>query len=131
MRPLLEKLPKIILIVDRTNWEKRRQHINILSVAVILQESCSPVVLDGVSGKKGSSTLEQWKQVLFPVVIVLQQMSWLSDKQIHIHVVADREFASPKLAEWSKNLYDVEVTLRIKSRCISRVKTLKRTKLLR
>jgi len=31
-----------------------------------------------------------------------------------MHVVADREFASPKLAEWLKNLYHVSVTLRIK-----------------
>jgi hypothetical protein len=114
MRPLLEKLPEIILIVDRTNWEKRRQHINILSVAVSYKGRALPLYWM-VFGKKGSSSLEQWKQVLFPVIIVLQQMSWLSDKTIHIHVVADREFASPKLAEWLKNLYDVSVTLRIKA----------------
>ena len=114
MRPLLEKLPEIILIVDRTNWEKRRQHINILSVAVSYKGRALPLYWM-VFGKKGNSSLEQWKQVLFPVIIVLQQMSWLSDKNIHIHVVADREFASPKLAEWLKNLYDVSVTLRIKA----------------
>ena len=39
-------------------------------------------------------------------------MEWLSGKPII--VVADREFASPRLAEWLKNAYDVEVTLRIK-----------------
>jgi len=114
MRPLLEKLPEIILIVDRTNWEKRQQHINILSVAVSYKGRALPIYWM-VFGKKGNSSLEQWTQVLFPVVIVLQQMRWLSDKQIHIHVVADREFASPKLAEWLKTLYDVEVTLRIKA----------------
>ena len=114
MRPLLEKLPEIILIVDRTNWEKRQQHINILSVAVSYKGRALPLYWM-VFGKKGSSSLEQWKQVLFPVIIIFQQMSWLSDKNIHIHVVADREFASPKLAEWLKNLYDVSVTLRIKA----------------
>ena len=114
MRPLLEKLPEIILIVDRTDWEKRRQYINILSVAVSYKGRALPLYWM-VFGKKGSSSLEQWKQVLFPVIIVLQQMSWLSDKQIHIHVVADREFASPKLAEWLKTIYDVAVTLRIKA----------------
>ncbi len=114
MRPLLEKLPEIILIVDRTDWKKRRQHINILSVAVSYKGRALPLYWM-VSGKQGCSSLEEWKQVLFPVIIVLQQMSWLSDKQIHIHVVADREFASPKLAEWLKNLYNVAVTLRIKA----------------
>jgi hypothetical protein len=114
MRPLLEKLPEIILIVDRTNWEKRRQYINILSVAVSYKGRALPLYWM-VFGKKGNSSLEQWKQVLFPAIIVLQQMSWLSDKTIHIHVVADREFASPKLAEWLKTIYDVTVTLRIKS----------------
>jgi hypothetical protein len=114
MRPLLEKLPEIILIVDRTDWKKRRQYINILSVAVSYKGRALPLYWM-VFGKQGCSSLEQWKQVLFPVIIVLQQMSWLSDKQIHIHVVADREFASPKLAEWLTNEFDVAVTLRIKA----------------
>jgi hypothetical protein len=114
MRPLLEKLPEIILIVDRTDWKKRRQYINILSVALSYKGRALPLYWM-VFGKQGASSLEQWKQVLFPVIIVLQQMSWLSDKQIHIHVVADREFASPKLAEWLKTMYDVVVTLRIKA----------------
>jgi len=114
MRPLLENLPEIVLIVDRTDWKKRRQYINILSVAVSYKGRALPLYWM-VFGKQGCSSLEQWKQVLFPVIIVLQQMSWLSEKQIHIHVVADREFASPKLAEWLKTIYDVAVTLRIKA----------------
>ena len=40
-------------------------------------------------------------------------MEWLSGKSIH--VTADREFASPKLAEWLKKTYGVGATLRIKS----------------
>ena len=114
MRPLLEKLPEIILIVDRTEWKKRRRYINILSVAVSYKGRALPLYWM-VFGKKGNSSLEQWKQVLFPVIAGLQQMSWLSDKPIHIHVVADREFASPKLAEWLKTKCDVMVTLRIKA----------------
>jgi hypothetical protein len=112
MRPLLEKLPEIILIIDRTDWEKRQKYINILSVAISYKNRALPLHWM-VFGEKGNSSLEQWKQVLFPVIIVLQQMSWLSDKPIH--VVTDREFASPKLAEWLKNEFDVTATLRIKS----------------
>jgi hypothetical protein len=114
MRPLLEKLPEIILIVDRTDWKKRRQYINILSVAVSYKGRALPLYWM-VFGKKGNSSLEQWKQVLFPVIVGLQQMPWLSDKPVHIHLVADREFASPKLAEWLKSVHDVMVTLRIKA----------------
>jgi len=114
MRPLLEKLSEIVLIVDRTDWEKRRRYINILSVAVSYKGRALPLFWI-VFGRKGCSSFDQWKQVLSPVIEGLQQMPWLSDKTIHIHVVADREFASPKLAEWLKTIYDVTVTLRIKS----------------
>lgn len=34
LRPILKKLPEIILIMDRTDWKKRGKHINILSVAI-------------------------------------------------------------------------------------------------
>lgn len=67
-----------------------------------------------VSGKRGNSSLDQWKRVLAPVIEALQQMDWLSGKLIHF--VADREFASPKLAEWLKTTYrNVDATLRIKA----------------
>ena len=67
-----------------------------------------------VSGKRGNSSLDQWKHIIAPVIEALQQMEWLSDKLIHI--VADREFASPKLAEWLKTTYiNVDATLRIKA----------------
>jgi len=114
MRPLLEKLPEIIVIVDRTDWKKRRRYINILSAAVSYKGRALPLFWI-VFGRRGCSSFDQWKHVLSPVIEGLQQMSWLSDKPIHIHVVADREFASPKLAEWLKTMYDVSVTLRIKA----------------
>lgn len=114
MRPLLENLPEIILIVDRTDWKKRRKYINILSVAVSYKGRALPLFWI-VFGRRGCSSFDQWKQVLSPVIEGLQQMPWLSDKPVHIHVVADREFASPKLAEWLKTIYDVAVTLRIKA----------------
>lgn len=112
MRPLLSKLPEIVLTMDRTDWEKRRKYINILSVAVSYKGRAIPlfwIVLD----RKGNSSFEHWKQVLTPVIEGLQQMKWLSG--VPIHVVADREFASPKLAEWLKKTYGVDATLRMKA----------------
>lgn len=112
MRPLLESRSEIILAIDRTDWAKRGKYINILSVAFVYSGRAIPlfwIVLD----RKGNSSLEHWKQVLAPAIEGLQQMEWLSDKPIH--VLADREFSSPKLAEWLKNTYNVDATLRMKS----------------
>jgi len=77
MRPVLSKLPEIVLTMDRTDWEKRRKHINILSVAVSYKGRAIPlfwIVMD----RKGNSSFEDWKQVLTPVIEGLQQMEWLS-----------------------------------------------------
>lgn len=112
MRPLLESLPEIVLSMDRTEWKKRSKWINILSVAVCYKGRALPLFWM-VFGQKGNSSLEHWKEVLTPVIERLQQMDWLSDKPIH--VVADREFGSPKLAEWLKKIYAISSTLRIKS----------------
>ena len=112
MRPLLENLPEIVLIMDRTEWKKLGRWINILSVAIFYKGRAIPVFWI-VFGWKGNSSLHRWKKVLKPVIEELQWMNWLSDKPIHL--VADREFASPKLAEWLKKKYDVDSTLRLKS----------------
>ncbi len=113
MRPILEKLPDITLIMDRTDWEKRCKYINILSVAVSYKGRALPLFWM-VTGRKGNSSFYQWKCVLAPVIEALQKMEWLSDKLIH--VVADREFASPKLPEWLKTTYkNVDATLRMKA----------------
>lgn len=112
MRPLLENLPMIVLSMDRTEWKKRGIWINVLSVGVCYKGRALPVFWM-VFSKKGNSSLHHWKKVLTPVIEGLQRMDWLSDKPIH--VVADREFASPKLAEWLKRTYAVDSTLRVKS----------------
>ena len=112
MRPLLENLPEIVLSMDRTEWKKRGKWINILSVAVCYKGRALPLFWM-VFGRKGNSAIENWKDVLTPVIEGLQKMDWLSDKTIH--VVADREFGSPKLAGWLKKIYAVGSTLRIKS----------------
>jgi hypothetical protein len=111
LRPILSTLPEIVLTMDRTDWEKRQKNVNILSVAVAYKGRAVPlfwIVLD----RKGATSFEHWKQVLAPVIEGLKQMEWLSS--IPIHAVADREFASPKLAKWLKETYNVDSTVRIK-----------------
>ena len=112
MRPFLESLSEIVLSMDRTEWKKRGKWINILSVALYYKGRALPLFWM-VFGRRGNSSLEHWKEVLTPVIEGLQKMDWLSDKPIH--VVADREFGSPKLAEWLKKIYAVGSTLRVKS----------------
>ena len=112
MRPFLENLPEIVLSMDRTEWKKRGKWINILSVALCYKGRALPLYWV-VFGRRGNSALEHWKKLLTPVIEGLRSMIWLSDTLIH--VVADREFASPKFAEWLKDKYEVDSTLRIKS----------------
>ena len=50
--------------------------------------------------------------VLTPVIETLRSASWTQGKQIH--VVADREFASPKLSEWLWTTFRVGSTVRMK-----------------
>ena len=111
LRPKLEELDEIVLTMDRTEWKKRGNVVNILTVALSYKGRAIPlfwIVLD----RKENTSLEHWKHVLSPVIETLQQMEWISAP---IHVVADREFASPKLAEWLKETYVIDSTLRLKA----------------
>jgi hypothetical protein len=126
MRPILSELPEIVLTMDRTDWERRRKYINILSVAVSYKGRALPLFWI-VLGRKGSSSFKHWKHVLTPVIEGLQQMEWISGKPIL--VVADREFASPKLAEWLKNTYGVEAILRMKASMYTKSENMPETKI--
>ena len=111
MRPILSELDEIVLSVDRTEWKKLCKVVNILTVALSYKGRAIPlfwIVLD----RKGNTSFEHWIQVLAPVIEVLNQMDWISAP---IHAVADREFATPKLAEWLKTTYGVDSTLRLKA----------------
>jgi hypothetical protein len=55
MRPLLSKLPEIVLTMDRTDWEKRFKYINILSVAVSYKRRALPLFWI-VLGRNGNSS---------------------------------------------------------------------------
>jgi Transposase DDE domain len=111
LRPILSHLSEIVLVMDQTSWEKRNKMINILSVALSYKGRAIPLFWI-VRNQKGNSSFDHWKEVLTPVIEGLQQMEWLIG--IPIHVVADREFASPKLAFWLFDTYHVDSTLRIK-----------------
>ena len=77
MRPLLSNLPEIVLAMDRTDWEKCKKYINILTVAICYKGRAIPVYWK-VFDRKGNSSFKDWKEVLTPVIKGLQQMEWLS-----------------------------------------------------
>jgi hypothetical protein len=111
LRPLLQHLPELILAMDRTHWKKRQRHVNILMLSVYFEGRAIPlfwVVWD----RAGNSSYGQWKSVLSPVMTELQTQPWCA--QIPIIVVADREFASPRLAQWLKTTYQIDSVLRLK-----------------
>jgi hypothetical protein len=111
LRPLLQTLPELILSMDRTTWKKRQRHVNILMVSVYFEGRAIPLFWL-VWDRGGSSAYAQWTAVLTPVMVELQKHAWCAE--IPIIVVADREFASPRLTQWLKHTYHVESVLRLK-----------------
>ncbi len=113
LRPLLQRLPELILSMDRTTWKKRQCHVNILMVSVYFEGRAIPLFWI-VWDRGGSSSYAQWTAVLSPVMTELQKQAWCAE--IPIIVVADREFASPRLAQWLKQTYQIDSVLRLKRR---------------
>jgi len=59
MRPLLSNLPEIVLAMDRTDWEKRKKYVNILTVAICYKGRAIPAYWK-VFDRKGNSSFEDW-----------------------------------------------------------------------
>ena len=111
LRPLLLGVPEVILSMDRTEWRRRGQAVNVLSVALVLDGISFPLYWIVLS-RPGATGLQQWQQLLTPVVDALRCARWLSG--CPLTVAADREFASPKLAAWLWETYRVNSVLRLK-----------------
>jgi hypothetical protein len=97
-------MPELILAMDRTHWTKRQRHVNILMVSVYFQGRVIPLFWV-VRARPGNSSYAQWQTVLSPVMTEFQNHAWCA--QMPIIVVADREFASPRLAQWLKTTYQM------------------------
>jgi len=111
VRPLFQYASTLELVMDRTEWIRRGTPVNILDVALHYKGRAIPLFWM-VLNRRGNSSFENWKTVLTPVIEALRSASWTQGKQIH--VVADREFASPKLSEWLWETFRVGSTVRMK-----------------
>ena len=98
-------------MIDRTEWIRRGVAVNVLDVGISYQGRALPLFWM-VTNRRGSSGFEAWKQVLGPTIEALRATDWTQGK--HLHVNADREFASPKLSEWLIETYGGGSTLRLK-----------------
>lgn len=97
LSPLLLSLETLELSLDRTDWEKRGKPVNILTVALVYKGRALPLFWLCL-GYKGASSFLLWQQALEPVLTALESIPELAAKPVQ--VLADREFASPKLAHW-------------------------------
>jgi len=111
LRPVLQTLPELVLSMDRTNWNKRKHHVNILMVAVHFQGRALPLYWT-VRDCAGHAGMTDWKTVLMPVITAIQADPVL--RNIPLRVTADREFASPQLAKWLMHTSHVDSVLRLK-----------------
>lgn len=105
VREILERQIKagtqLIIAIDRTQWKEN----NILMVSAIYQKRAWPIfwtLLD----KRGACNLAEQKQVLRPVIRLLNQYKLV--------VVGDREFHSIELAQW---LHRQHVSFVLRQKC--------------
>ena len=95
-------LSKVIyLVIDRSQWRT----INLLMVSIVYDNRAIPVYFS-LLPKKGNSNLTQQKQVLEPVLKLLQDYK--------IVVLGDREFCNVDLAKWLSQEQKVYLSLRLK-----------------
>ena len=111
LAPVIRSLGVLVLSIDRTEWVRRRVPVQVLNVALVYEGRAIPLYWE-VKNRQGSTDLAAWKAVLTPVLEVLRAVPWAQGKELH--VVGDREFASPKVSEWLWTTFRVGSTLRVK-----------------
>lgn len=111
LAPLMRSLGVLVLSLDRTEWVRRGVAVQVLSVALAYEGRAIPLYWE-VKNCQGCTNLAAWKAVLTPVLEALRAAPWAQGKEIH--VVGDREFASPKVSEWLWTTFRVGSTLRVK-----------------
>ena len=111
VRPLVSVADVLELVIDRTEWMRRGIPVNVLDVGLSYQGRALPLFWTA-ENRRGNSSICAWQQALAPVIDALRAAAWTQGKTIH--VVADREFASPKLSQWLWETYRIGSTLRVK-----------------
>jgi hypothetical protein len=109
--PLLLPQREIVLVMDRTEWEKRKKKVQILTVWLCFEGRALPLFWL-TANRKGNTSFSTWQDLLRPLLEALQRLEELASHTIT--VVADREFASPRLVHWLAQEWDVYSVVRCK-----------------
>lgn len=109
--PVLLRQKEIIITLDRTEWKKRRQKVQILSASAAMYGRAVPLYWK-TANRKGNTSFATWQEVLAPLLEAFTRFDDL--RGYRIIVVADREFASPRLVHWLKDTFGVFAVVRCK-----------------
>lgn len=109
--PIIKRQDEIVITVDRTEWKKRRQKVQILSASAAMVGRAVPLHWI-TANRKGNTSFETWQTLLRPLMEALMRFEELASYRIV--VVADREFASPSLVHWLMDTFGVYAAVRCK-----------------
>jgi hypothetical protein len=110
LAPLLAQLSWITLIIDRTEWQRRGEHLNLFVCSVVYHSRSFPLYWM-LLPTRGCSSLADQQALLDPVLNAFAAHPLLAT--IAKKVLADREFCSPKFAKWLTSR-DIRFCLRVK-----------------
>lgn len=109
--PVLGRQKDIIITLDRTEWKKRRQNVQVLSASAAMYGRAVPLFWK-TANRTGNTSWETWQGVLAPLLEAIMRCDDL--QTYRVIVVADREFASPRLVHWLKDTFGVFAVVRCK-----------------
>jgi hypothetical protein len=109
--PVLCRQKEIVITLDRTEWEKRKEKVQILSASAAMYGRAIPLHWK-CANRKGNTSFATWQEVLLPLLEAFTRFDDL--REYRIIVVADREFASPRLIHWLWDTFGVFAVLRCK-----------------
>jgi hypothetical protein len=97
LAPVLSQLPRITLMIDRTEWQRRGKHLNLFVCSVLYHSRSFPLYWTLLPTRGCSSSADQ-QALLTPVLTALAAHPLLVP--LPKTVLADREFCAPTLATW-------------------------------
>jgi hypothetical protein len=110
LAPFLAEMPWLTLIIDRTEWQRRGKHLNLLVCSVVYHSRSFPLSWT-LLPTRGCSSLADQTTLLTPVVTAFAAHPLLI--ALPRRILADREFCAPQFAKWLTHR-DIRFCLRVK-----------------
>jgi hypothetical protein len=97
LAPFLSDSPGITLIIDRTEWQRRKASLNVFVCSVVYHSRSFPLYWT-LLPTRGCSSLTDQQALLTPVLTAIAAHPRLP--ALPKQVLADREFCAPQFAAW-------------------------------